>query len=199
MLPQPSPNSTHRMYNKTSFTDYTVRVSVIKAQAWFIPCLLCWWVTYPDTQGHPFLFTLCACLPACPCAMDSLGPIPYLCTRHSLGVHKEGTVLPLYVTISEGTHFPQFLWLCKLSCSIAPPYDQQLLAWKLKCIIISIIIAADALHTYDRKCQWPLMLLLLMNCWPLNHDYWLHCWRRISQNFYQRRRGFDGKSLFSFW
>lgn len=63
MLSQP-PNSIQRILIKTSFTDYTVRVSVIKAQAWLIPCFLCWWVIYTDAQVHPLLFTLCACLPA---------------------------------------------------------------------------------------------------------------------------------------
>lgn len=75
-------------------------------------CSLWWWVTFRST---PFFSPS---VPAFPCGMDSQGPIPYLCTRHSFGVHKGGTVSLLSITILEGTHVPWFLWVCMLVCSV---------------------------------------------------------------------------------
>lgn len=68
----------------------------------------------PALGARPLLFTLGA--------MDSRGPIPYLCPRRSLGVHKGGIVSLQSVAVSGGNTLPSapvtlhagLLYLCFL-------------------------------------------------------------------------------------
>lgn len=69
--PRP-PNNTEHVCNNTSFTDYTVRMSVIKSQPWFHRALS---VDEQHMLALRFALFFSPSVPAFPCAMDSQFPI----------------------------------------------------------------------------------------------------------------------------